>query len=178
MCPVEATSRMKEDLGKLAGQLFWVGVNTRPDLAADASMQSTEPTTDNLTTCNKVLRKADRSKSNQLNFPRLMPPLTLDIYCDAAFANRQDGGSQAGSVIFLKDSKGAMAPLAWRSAKIQRVVRSTLSAETCDAIDTALFVEAGSWIWEGRNNTTDRLSIPGQSPGRQWDTPRRKGTQD
>ena len=55
-----------------------------------------------------------------------------------------NGGSQGGHIIFIRDSKGSCAPIAWLSKKIKRVVRSTLGAETLsavDALDSAYLIE-------------------------------------
>ena len=57
-------------------------------------------------------------------------------FSDASFANLKSRPSQAGFIIFLCDS-GKYAPRAWKSNKLKRVVKITLSAETL-ALEEAL----------------------------------------
>ena len=53
------------------------------------------------------------------------------------FANLKNGLSQGGFIIFLCKSDKNYAPISWKSRKFQRVVRSTLAAETL-AMEEAL----------------------------------------
>ena len=82
-------------------------------------------------------------KKTHILFPNLGDPgqLRLLVYCDASYANLQDGVSSAGGhIVFLMGRDGRSCPLAWRSGKIRRVVRSTLAAEAlsmADGLDTA-----------------------------------------
>ena len=52
------------------------------------------------------------------------------VFTDASFANLIDCGSQGGMVVLLKGANDEVAPLFWRSKKIQRIVKSTTCAET------------------------------------------------
>ena len=50
-------------------------------------------------------------------------------YTDASYASLPGGASQGAYVIFLKGTNGKYAPVAWKSNKIKRVVKSSLAAE-------------------------------------------------
>ena len=57
-------------------------------------------------------------------------------FSDDSFANLKSGSSQGGFIIFMCGS-GKYASIAWKSNKLKRVVKSTLSAETL-ALEEAL----------------------------------------
>ena len=57
------------------------------------------------------------------------------MYADASFGNLPKGGSQGGQIIFLADKNDNSCPLAWKSNKIKRVVKSTLAAETLSFVE-------------------------------------------
>ena len=73
-----------------------------------------------------------------LQFPSLgnLESLYITCFSDASFANLKSGASQGGFVIFLCGSE-KFSPTAWKSRKLKRVVKSTLSAETL-ALEEAL----------------------------------------
>ena len=56
---------------------------------------------------------------------------------DASYDNLPYGRSQGGHIRFLSDSYNNSCPVAWRSTKIKRVVKSTLAAETLAFVDGA-----------------------------------------
>lgn len=58
-------------------------------------------------------------------------------YTDAAFANLPGRASQGGYVIFLQGINGKYSPIAWKSKKIKRVVKSTIAAETLALLEGA-----------------------------------------
>ena len=77
-------------------------------------------------------------------FPRLdISKVELLVFSDASHANLQDKVSSCfGYIIFLSDGRNCC-PIMWKSAKIQRVVRSTLAAEALalgEAGDAAMFI--------------------------------------
>ena len=49
---------------------------------------------------------------------------------DASLNNLPNGKSQSGLLIFLQDDSGNKCPILWKSKRLQRVVTSTLAAET------------------------------------------------
>ena len=90
-----------------------------------------------LKTANKYISKL-KSLEVVLKFPNLGNLENVRIMCssDASFANLKNGSSHGGFIIFLCGS-GKYAPIAWKSNKLKRVVKSTLSAETL-ALEEAL----------------------------------------
>ena len=131
------------------GQILWIANQTRPDILFDASSLSAvfkKAKVSDLIETNKVVRRI-QSENVTLKFGQLghMNMLRLLIYSDASLGNLPDGSSQGGYIIFLTGVEGRVAPIAWQSKRIRRVVRSTLSAETlamADAIDTGMFIAA------------------------------------
>ena len=64
----------------------------------------------------------------------------MHLYTDASFGNLNDGGSQGGYVLFLKDETDKSNLIGWQSKKIRRVVKSTLASEALalsDGVDNA-----------------------------------------
>ena len=80
---------------------------------------------------NKNIRKL-KSQPILLQFPDLMCVGECSIICsaDAAFANLKNLSSQGAYIVFLCKSQRKHAPISWKSKKIQRVVKSTIAAET------------------------------------------------
>ena len=118
----------------LVGQLNWVATHTRPDAAFETCALSSsykEATLDDLIRLNKLAERVKREHVN-LFFPRLnnLTKCSLECYTDAAFKNLQNGNSQGGLIIFLQDLHGKRCPIFWRSKKLERVVKSSLAAET------------------------------------------------
>ena len=138
---------MKNFRGKL-GQLNWICLHTRPDLAYGVSALARtcdSPSADDYNYMNKLIRQIKAREDFSLGFPRDFGNLKdaqLVCFSDSAFANLDQGGSQGGFIIFLF-SDGKNMPVIWKSNKIRRVARSTITAETLallDAIDCVIFV--------------------------------------
>ena len=144
------------DLRRLVGELLWLSCSTRPDIAVDVSMLGrhlTEPTLEDIWTANGVLANVKKTAECGLTFKKLNGPLSIAAITDAAFNNVDGEGSQAGYVIAICEKQEqcegpATIPrgtrieskpvssclLSWKSARIQRVVNSTLAAETMSAL--------------------------------------------
>ena len=65
---------------------------------------------------------------------------------DGAHANLPDKVSRncGGHIVFLVDENGSSCPLIWASNKIQRIVRSSLSAEAMtmqDSVESSLYIK-------------------------------------
>ena len=60
----------------------------------------------------------------------------ISAFSDASHANLKGGSSQGGYVIFLNGENNHVAPISWRSHKINRVVHSTLAVETLALTET------------------------------------------
>ena len=61
----------------------------------------------------------------------------LIVYSDSAFLNLPNENSQGGFIIFLVNPEGIAIPIHWRSSKVRRVVKSTLSADTLALAEAA-----------------------------------------
>ena len=123
----------------LIGSLQYAVSHTRPDLASrlgEIQTQLSNPTVQTLLQGNKVLREAQSTSDVSIFFRNIDPKeLTHVAFGDASFASPKQLASFQGSIIcatspkLLKNEKAPVSPLTWSSKKINRVVRSTLSAE-------------------------------------------------
>ena len=93
-------------------------------------------TVSHLVKANKILRNVKNSP-NSIGFSKLfdLKNLKVVVYTDASFANLPNGGSQGGQIVFLVDKNNNSCPLAWKSNRIKRVVKSTLAAETLSFVE-------------------------------------------
>ena len=141
-------------LRQLLGSLQWPAVQTSPHLQASTSLLSGEMSTglsSPLIEVNKLLRFAKSNSDVHLRFPPLgrLEDLRLTCMFDAALGVRHDQASQGGFVILLTNKsafEGVETPyhvLEWRSFKLPRIARSSLSAEAqsaATAVDSTEFV--------------------------------------
>ena len=125
------------------GQLSWLALQTRPDLAVETNLvaQRTEKATvGDLKVLNTLVRKALATRDRGLTIPRNRIDLQqahIVYYGDSAFANAEGCKSQFGILgCLVSDVTKFVAGyvslgfiLAWHSATVKRVVRSTLAAE-------------------------------------------------
>ena len=140
------TPNEKTLYNSIVGQLNWVAGNSRPDISfavCESSTKFTHATVAGIIHDNKIIRKVKSSRSF-IQFPKLdLNTVKLQLFTDASFNNLPNGGSQAGQIIFLTDSKNRTCPLYWNSSKIKRVVRSTIAVETLclsDGCDVAIYI--------------------------------------
>ena len=138
----------------LLGSLQWPAVQSSPHIQASTSLLSGEMSTglsSAMIETNKLLRFCKTNADVHLRFPPLGPLEDLRLTCmfDAALGVRHDGGSQGGYIILLTNEKafnGTECPyhvLDWRSFRLPRVCRSSLSAEVqsaAQAVDSSDFV--------------------------------------
>ena len=129
----QVTDNERTQLRSAIGQLNWVSGMTRPDINFSVCALSTKvksATIAQLIEANKIIKNVQR-ESVSILFPKLdTDSIHFRLYCDASFNNLSDGGSQGGHIIFLCDVNENCTPISWTSARIKRVVRSTLAAET------------------------------------------------
>ena len=133
----------------LLGALQWPGGQGVPALMASTSLLAGDlPTGDSevMTSLNKALRFAKEISKYPMLFPKVaehFEELALVCFCDAAFGVRKDYHSQGGYLLVLTNKKVLHGEkcrfccIAWRSFKLPRVCRSSLSAE-CQAMASAL----------------------------------------
>ena len=139
------TENEKKAYRALVGQLNWVATHTRPDAGFETCALSSsyqEATLDDLIRLNKLTERVKKENVN-LFFPRLrdLRKCSIECYTDAAFKNLQNGKSQGGLIIFLQDSYGNRCPIFWRSKKLERVVKSSLAAETQALVEGAQYAD-------------------------------------
>ena len=137
---------IKELRGQI-GEVLWLSLMTRPDLAFDVNIIASEvprATLETLKKMNKIIIKA-RSKKEKLRFVKLgkISDLIVKLYTDASY-NNQDGlvRSTEGRVVLIENQEEQLVSVAsWKTRKIPRVCRSVKSAETRaleDGIDEAV----------------------------------------
>ena len=136
-----------KQLRTLIGQLGWVCGQTRPDISFDVcelSASVKHANVEDMIKANKVLVKA-KNQHITLQFNRMssIKDVSFVVYNDSSFGNLQNGGSQGGYIIFIKDKEGNVSPIMWQSKRLQRVVKSTMAAETLIQVEAA---EAGYWL--------------------------------
>lgn len=131
----ELTKKEHANFRTLVGQLSWISTHTRPDIAfetCELGSASKSATITDLIKLNKLVERI-KSKSVNLYFPKTGTPKNCIIKCftDASFRNLAQEGSQAGFIIFIDhEEEQKRCPIHWQSKKIDRVVDSTLAAET------------------------------------------------
>ena len=135
----DVTGQEKSKLRSLIGQLNWIAGVSRPDVGFGVCQLSSafkNATVDHLVKANKLLRHVKNS-SGSIQFSNLsdLKTLRIVVYTDASFNNLPNGGSQGGQVVFLADDNDNSCPLAWKSNRIKRVVKSTLAAETLSFVE-------------------------------------------
>ena len=87
--------------------------------------------------------KAEQIASQFPNIESIKQCMTV-CYSDVSFANLKNELSQDGYKFLYKDKK-KFVPISWKSKKIQRVVKSTLAAETLaliEALETCFMIRA------------------------------------
>ena len=135
--PITVQERSK--LRSLIGQLNWITGVSRPDIGFGVCQLSSvfkQATVNHLIKANKLLRQVKNS-SGTICFTKFsdLKNLRTVVYTDASFANLPNGGSQGGQMVFLADRYNNSCPLAWKSNRIKRVVKSTLAAETLSFVE-------------------------------------------
>ena len=169
----ESTDLSKQEIklvrGKI-GELLWVSLMTRPDIAFDVNILSSEVARGTVATAkavNKIVKKAKSSRSI-LKFTRLgdLCDLSVKVYADASYGNQNDKiRSTAGRVILIENNRTGKVSLAsWKTKKIARVCRSVKSAETRaleEAVDDGINIaRLISEVYAGEVNLKEPEQIP------------------
>ena len=130
------------------GQLTWLSGISRPEISFHVSVAASAASTATVRDAlqlNKVIKKVQNSTS-YITFPSLDIDSTyIKVYTDGSYNSLQNGCSQGGQIVFLTDGNGNACPIAWKSMKLRRVVRSALAAETmslCDGCELAHYLAA------------------------------------
>ena len=149
----EVTEEEKQALRGLIGSLQYAATNTRPDLSAKLSSLQSEinrATVGTLVNANRVLHEAKAHRDVKIT----IKPIPLKNFCfmafsDASFASKTKPESHSGAVIvgthvdIMKNHQCPISPLMWGCHKIQKIVTSTLAAET---ISLASALDQLSWL--------------------------------
>ena len=94
--------------------LNWVAGISRPDInfvVCESRTKFTHATVADIIYVNKIIRKIKSSRSF-IQFLKLdLNTVKLQLFTDASFNNLSNGGSQAGQIILLTDSKNRTYPL-------------------------------------------------------------------
>eukprot|EP00435_Cladocopium_sp_Y103_P048904 s1817_g14.t1 len=141
------TEQEKHQLRGLIGSLQYAAVHTRPDLSSSLSLLQSEinrATVSTLIPANKALHIAKKHHDVTIKIKPIKPEdLRFLAFSDASFASKSKPESHAGMIILathkdIAQNKACpISPISWGTKKIQRVVTSTLSAET-SALSTTL----------------------------------------
>ena len=135
---LEVTAEERQRLRSLIGALQYASVHSRPDISAKVGeLQSgiSKATVGDLIMGNKVLHEAKGHQVSLMVLPISPKHVTFCAFSDASFLSNKSSVAHQGTIVFvttpelLQNRKAVVAPIAWTSKKVPRVVRSTLSAE-------------------------------------------------
>ena len=148
----------RSELRSLVGALQYAAVHTRPDIAAKVGeLQSSicRATVSELILANRVLFEAKQHPVSLMVLPIALEDVTYCAFSDASFLSNKQNCAHQGTLIFattprlLENHKAIVAPVAWTSKRIPRVVRSTLGAEAaalCNSVDRLMWIRV-LWAW-------------------------------
>ena len=134
------TEEERQSLQGLIGSLQYAAVHTRPDLSSRFSMLQSSinsATINTLISANQALHEAKKYHDTTIQIqPSPIEDFRFLAFSDASFASKANPSSHTGSMIMgthrsIRDNVSCpVSPLSWGCQKIQRVVTSTLAAET------------------------------------------------
>ena len=148
----------KSSLRSIVGALQYAAVHTRPDLAAKVGeLQSAinRATISDLVTANKVLAEAKQNPISLMVLPISPGSVTFCAFSDASFMSNKQHSAHQATLIFvttpelLENKRSIVAPVAWTSKRVPRVVRSTLGAEAAalsNTVDRLMWLRI-LWAW-------------------------------
>ena len=94
----------------------------------------------------KRARKLKKVKGS-LNIAKLRGDVYWEVFCDAALGNINEGQSQIGYIVSLKDDSGRVCPIQWKSNRAKRVARSATEAEALSLMEAADMVRYLNEVW-------------------------------
>ena len=135
----------------LCGQLLWLSLQTRPDISYEVCILSNylnDPNVENLVKLNKLVKKIKSDDKIDLKFKQINninSSCKVLCYSDASYGSLPRNGSQEGYIILISDNNEKNKnPIIWKSARIDRVCRSSLEAECLgllNALDHSTFIQ-------------------------------------
>ena len=171
---LEVTENERQNLRGLIGSLQYAATNTRPDVAARLSFLQSKiniACIRDLLEANRLLGDAKQHGHLKITISCIpKDDIRMVSYSDASFATREKQQSQKGGLFLAvhKDifqQKSAIAsPLIWYSKKIDRVVASTLAAETYALSSAVDMIDWIRLVWEWIKNPL----IPWKEPEKVW----------
>ena len=163
----------KQSLRALIGSLQFAAVHTRPDLSSRLSFLQSDinrATVDTLLQGNQTLHEAKNHHDVQITIQAIpKDDLRFLAFSDASFASKGNPSSHTGIIIMsthksICDNEMCLvSPLSWGCRKIQRVVTSTLAAETVSLGST---LDQLSWIrlcWAWMMDPSTQWKKPGET---------------
>ena len=155
----EVNHQERQEPRGLIGSLQYASVHTRPDISSRLShLQSSinKATVETLMLANQTLHVAKKHHDVEIKMqPIPLESLRFLAFSDASFASANNPNSHTGSMIMSthcdisKNVTCPVSPLVWGCKKIQRVVTSTLAAETVSlhtVLDQLSWVKL-CWAW-------------------------------
>ena len=156
------TEKERLALRGIIGSLQYAATNTRPDIASKLSfLQSAinSATIETLHEANRLLHEAKKHHDVAIVIrPIPVEDFRFMAFSDASFASSKKPDSHAGLIIVgthkdvSQNKQCPISPISWGCKKIQRVVTSTLAAETtalASAVDQLAWLRLfWSWIHE------------------------------
>ena len=143
----------KMALRGLIGSLQYASVHTRPDLASRLSFLQSDINSATIATlleANRTLHEAKRHSNVSITIhPIACDDLRFLAFSDASFASKKTPDSHTGCIIMSthreigNNTTCVVNPISWGCKKIQRVVTSTLAAET---VSLSTVLDQLSWI--------------------------------
>lgn len=143
----------RQSLRGLIGSLQYAAVHTRPDLSSRLSFLQSEinkATVETLISANQALYEAKRHHDVSIVIQAIpLRDLRFLAFSDASFASKGNPNSHTGTIIMSthrdisKNISCPVSPLSWGCKKIQRVVTSTLAAET---VSLSSVLDQLSWM--------------------------------
>ena len=134
------TEEERQQLRALVGSLQYASVHTRPDISSRLSMLQSDinrAKIETLISANQTLHETKKFHDVTIQIhPIKIEDFRFLAFSDASFASKSNPSSHTGCIIMgtHKDIQNNMSclvsPLSWSCKKIQRVVTSTLAAET------------------------------------------------
>ena len=158
----EVTDDEKQQLCGLIGSLQYAATNSRPDISARLSFLQSRincALISDLLEANRMLADAKKYADTCITIKAIpVEDVHLVSYSDASFATREKKQSQKGGLFLavhkdiLEQKSADASTLTWYSKKIDRVVASTLAAET---FSLSAAVDSLNWlrlVWEWLKN--------------------------